>query len=83
MTLALTDFGGLVGVLLILSAYGLGQFGRLKMDTAPALLMNLIGASLVLISLLFRFNLSAFVIEAAWALLSLFGLVKLALKKRG
>ena len=82
MSIDLTDIAGLAGVLVILSAYALGQLGRLKMDTVPALLMNLAGASLVLVSLLFRFNLSAFVVEAAWALLSLFGLIKLALKKR-
>jgi hypothetical protein len=81
--MTLPDIAGLVGVLLILSAYALGQLGRLKMDTVPALLMNLIGAALVLLSLVFRFNLSAFLVEAAWALLSLFGLVKLALKRRG
>jgi hypothetical protein len=80
--MTLPDIAGLVGVLLILSAYALGQLGRLKMDTVPALLMNLIGAALVLLSLVFRFNLSAFLVEAAWALLSLFGLVKLALKRR-
>jgi hypothetical protein len=77
------DLAGLVGVLLILSAYALGQLERLKMDALPALLMNLGGAALVMISLLFKFNLSAFLMEAAWALVALFGLVKLALKKRG
>jgi hypothetical protein len=82
MGIVLTDIGGLVGVVLILLAYALVQLGRLKMDTVPALLMNLAGASLVLVSLVFRFNLAAFVVEAAWALLSLFGLIKLALKRR-
>jgi hypothetical protein len=77
------DFGGLAGVTLILVAYALGQLGRLKIDTVPALLMNLGGAVLVLVSLLFKFNLAAFLMEAAWALVALFGLVKLALRKRG
>jgi len=81
--MTLPDFGGLAGVTLILVAYALGQLGRLKIDTAPALLMNLGGAVLVLVSLLFKFNLSAFLMEAAWALVALFGLVKLALSKRG
>jgi hypothetical protein len=81
MTLA--DVGGLVGVLLMLTAYALGQLGRLRIDAAPALLMNLGGAALVMISLSFKFNLSAFLMEAAWALAALFGLVKLALKRRG
>ena len=53
------------------------------MDQAPALLMNLAGALLVLASLVYRFNLSAFLMESAWAIVALFGLAKLALKRRG
>ena len=81
--MTLPDLGGLVGVMLILLAYALGQLGRLRIDAAPALLMNLGGAALVMLSLLFKFNLSAFLMEAAWALVAVFGLVKLALKRRG
>jgi hypothetical protein len=77
------DLGGLAGVMLILVAYALGQLGRLKIDDPPALLMNLAGAVLVMVSLLFNFNLSAFLMEAAWAAVALFGLAKLALGKRG
>jgi hypothetical protein len=80
MTLA--DIGGVIGVMMMLAAYAGGQFGRLKMDQAPALLMNLVGSLLVLASLVQRFNLSAFLMEAAWALVALSGLVKLALRKR-
>jgi hypothetical protein len=80
--MSLPDLGGVIGVLLILAAYAGGQIGRLKMDEAPALLMNLCGALLVLVSLLYRFNLSAFLMEAAWALVALYGLGKLALRKR-
>jgi hypothetical protein len=81
--MTLPDLGGLAGVTLMLVAYALGQLGRLKIDTLPALLMNLAGAVLVLVSLLFKFNLSAFLMETAWAVVALFGLVKLALKRRG
>jgi hypothetical protein len=80
--MTLPDFGGLIGVALVLLAYALVQLGRLKMDAGAALLMNFVGASLVLVSLLFRFNLAAFVVEAAWALLSLFGLVKLLIRRK-
>ena len=80
--MTLPDVAGVIGVLLILIAYAGGQLGRLKMDEAPALLMNLIGALLVLASLLARFNLSAFLMEASWALVALYGLIKLAQKKR-
>jgi len=81
--MTLPDFGGLVGVTLMLLAYALGQLGRLRIDTLPALLMNLIGAVLVMVSLLYKFNLSAFLMEAAWAVVALFGLGRLVLRKRG
>jgi hypothetical protein len=41
-------------------------------------LMNLVGAGLVMASLAQRFNLAAFLLEAAWALVALWGLVRLA-----
>ena len=77
----LSDIAGLVGVALMLAAYALGQLGRLRMDALPALLMNLAGAALVLLSLLYRFNLAAFLMESAWALVALLGLARLALRK--
>ncbi len=81
--MTLPDLGGLIGVAMMLVAYALGQLGRLRMESAPALLMNLIGALLVLASLMEKFNLSAVLMETAWALVALFGLIKLALRKRG
>jgi hypothetical protein len=49
---------------------------------APALLLNLVGAGLILLSLAFRFNLSAFLMEAAWALVALYGLARLLIGRR-
>ena len=66
---------------MMLAAYAGGQLGRLKMDQLPALLMNLAGSLLVLASLAFRFNLAAALMEGTWALVALYGLAKLALKK--
>ena len=67
---------------LILVAYAGAQFGRLEPRRAPALLLNLIGAGLILASLVVHFNLSAFLMEAAWALVALFGLLRLVLSRR-
>ncbi|HEY9217978.1 MAG TPA: hypothetical protein VIO94_08015 [Phenylobacterium sp.] len=80
--MSLADAAGLGGVLLILAAYALGTAGRLDPRQTPALLMNLVGASLILVSLVFDFNLSAFVMEAAWAAVALAGLIRLALRPR-
>jgi hypothetical protein len=80
--MTLSDIGGVVGVLMMLAAYALAQLGRMRVDRLPSLLLNLTGSLLVLASLLVKFNLSAFLMETAWALVALFGLVKLALRKR-
>lgn len=81
MTLA--DAAGLAGVLMILAAYAGVQFRRLDPHRAPALLLNFLGAALVLVSLAVDFNLAAAVMEAAWCAIALAGLVRLALKRSG
>lgn len=76
------DAAGLVGVLLILSAYAGGVGNRLDPKRAPSLLLNLAGALLILVSLAYDFNLSAAAMEAAWALVAALGLLRLALNRR-
>jgi hypothetical protein len=44
--------------------------------------MNFVGASLVLVSLTRAFNLSAAIVESAWALIALAGLIRLLLRRR-
>ena len=80
--MSLTDLAGLIGVALMLAAYALGAAGRVRADAWPALAANLVGALLVLWSLLHAFNLSACIMEAAGGLVALAGLIKLALKRR-
>lgn len=76
------DLAGLVGVAIMLVAYGFTVAGRLAPSAPPALLANLIGACLVLVSLSEDFNLSAAVIEGAWAVVALGGLVRWAWLRR-
>ena len=76
------EAGGVLGVGLILVAYAGAQIGRLEPRHAPALALNLVGACLILGSLAFRFNLAAFLMEAAWALVAIYGLARLALSRR-
>ena len=76
------DIAGLVGVALILIAYAGAQTRKLDPLAAPALVMNLIGAGLVLVSLTHKFNLAAFLMEAAWALVALYGLIRVVIKRR-
>jgi hypothetical protein len=80
--MSLADAAGLLGVLLVLIAYGGAALGRLEATGPLALVLNLIGASLILVSLIYDFNLSAFVMESLWALIALIGLGRLALRRK-
>jgi hypothetical protein len=70
------DLAGNIGVLLMVVAYLLLQLEKLSSSALSYLLLNTVGAMLVIISLMFRFNLSAFLMEAFWLLISLYGLIK-------
>ena len=76
MNLSWFDLSGFLGVVLIVIAYLLLQLNRLPSSAPSYSLLNAVGALLVIVSLLFDFNLSAFLMEAFWFLISLFGLVK-------
>ena len=76
MKYAWYDLAGNLGVLLMVVAYLLLQLEKLSSSALSYLLLNAVGALLVIISLKFRFNLSAFLMEAFWLLISLFGLMK-------
>lgn len=70
------DLVGNIGVLLMVIAYLLLQLEKLTGSSVSYLLLNAIGAVLVIVSLLFRFNFSAFLMEVFWLLISLYGLGK-------
>jgi paired small multidrug resistance pump len=76
MTLRWYDWSGLLGVSTILLAYFLLQAGRMRGDALSYQLMNAFGAFALLISLLYAFNLSAFVMEAAWLVVSIYGIAR-------
>ena len=77
------DAIGLIGVALILLAYLLLQRGALRPQRMVYLLMNLLGASLILVSLVRDWNLAAFVIEASWVAISLYGIAKTIKRSTG
>ena len=80
--MSLLDAAGVIGVVLMLIAYAGAQVGRLEPRKAPALLLNLVGAGLILWTLAVRFNLAAFLMESCWALIALFGLARLVWNRR-
>ena len=74
MNFHLFDLAGFIGVLLIVVAYLLLQLEKLPSSSPRYSLLNAGGALLIIVSLIFAFNLSAFIVEAFWFLISLLGL---------
>jgi hypothetical protein len=67
---------GNIGVLLFLASYFLLQKEKVTHSSLSYLGMNLLGAILLVYSLLFHWNLPAFLLEASWALISIYGIYK-------
>jgi len=74
MNFHLFDLAGFIGVLLIVVAYLLLQLDKLPSSSPRYSLLNAGGALLIIVSLIFAFNLSAFIVEVFWFLISLLGL---------
>ncbi|TQV75487.1 hypothetical protein FLL45_11260 [Aliikangiella marina] len=76
MDYSLFDLIGNVGVALIIWGYFLLQIEKVSAHNLLYLNANLVGAVLIIISLSNSFNLSAFVIEVFWVVISLYGIFK-------
>jgi hypothetical protein len=70
------DLTGFIGVLLIIVTYLLLQLDKLPSSSPSYSLLNATGALLIIFSLIFQFNMSAFIVEVFWFLISLLGLTK-------
>ena len=73
---------GMLGVILILIAYFLLSTSRWSAHTMRFQWANFIGAWLILYSLLFYWNLSSFVIEVAWIIISLVGMIRIMQERK-
>ncbi len=73
---------GIGGVALYLLAYALLQLGLLRGSGYSYTLLNMSAASCVLVSLLEEFNLSSFLIQISWILISIVGLFRMFLRDR-
>jgi hypothetical protein len=80
--LSLPDVAGLAGALLVCAAYFLVSRRALDPEGLHFQLMNLAGAALLLVSLWFRPNLGAILIEIIWAAIALLALVRLVRQRR-
>jgi hypothetical protein len=73
MSFDLFDAIGLVGSALVLGAFAYANLTR-SLNKLAFNLANLAGAALLLVSLCAKFNLAAFILEAIWASIALFGI---------
>ena len=76
MQIAWYDIIGSIGVATIIVTYVLLQTERIKSDALLYSILNAVGASLIIFSLFFNFNFSAFIVEFFWVLISIYGVVK-------
>ncbi|MEO6154545.1 MAG: hypothetical protein ABIP16_02315 [Thermomonas sp.] len=82
LELGWSDWVGLLGTVTILLGFLLLQAGRLAGTGLVYQLINLFGAAGILVSLIGKFNLSVFLLEAAWMVVSLYGIVRSVMLKR-
>ena len=82
LELAWYDWVGIAGTLAVLVAFFFLQAGKLSGTGIVYQLLNLFGSGGVLVSLLGKFNVSVFVLEAVWMAISAYGIVR-TLKLRG
>jgi hypothetical protein len=74
MNYGLIDVIGIIGVAIIVVAYLMLQLEKLKSTDLAYSVMNALGASLIVASLIVDFNLSALLMEVFWVLISFIGI---------
>ena len=74
MNYGLIDLIGIIGVAIIVVAYLMLQLEKLKSTDLAYSVMNALGASLIVASLIVDFNLSALLMEVFWVLITFIGI---------
>jgi len=82
MRYAWYDVVGSIGVGTIILTYVFLQLERIKSDSLIYSVLNGLGAALIVFSLLYSFNFSAFIVESLWVLISIYGIIKYFLKRK-
>jgi len=77
---SISDGVGIAGVILVLLAYFFINTNRVSSQSISYLVLNFLGAWLILFSLLFHWNLSSVLIEIAWIIISLLGFYRLIIR---
>ena len=71
-----TDWVGTIGVFLILLAYFLNVFKKLKTTDLPFILLNLFGAAMACLASVWLNYIPFVILEAIWVIISAIGLFK-------
>ncbi len=77
----MADLVGTIGALMVCAAYFMVSRGMVDPEGAAYHLVNLCGALMLLVSLWFRPNPGAILIETIWALIALLALVSLLYRR--
>jgi hypothetical protein len=75
-----SDIIGSIGVATIIITYVLLQTEQIRSESLLYSVLNGLGAVLIVFSLLYSFNFSAFVVESLWVLISIYGIAKYFLR---
>jgi hypothetical protein len=76
VAIALTDWVGFAGAVIVIVAYFANQQRWLASDHWPYPAANLVGSVLIFVSLCFAWNLPSVVIEIFWAGISIWGIIQ-------
>jgi multisubunit Na+/H+ antiporter MnhB subunit len=77
-----SDHVGIIGVVLTIIAYYLINTNRVTSQHFAYVWLNLVGATLLLYSLCFHWNLACVLIEIAWIAISLIGLYQTMMSRQ-
>ena len=70
------DIAGVTGVCVVLWYYFLLNTKKCSSDDLSFSVANFLGSFLILLSIIFNWNLSSFIIESVWIIISLYGIIK-------
>jgi multidrug transporter EmrE-like cation transporter len=76
MSYGILDLIGNIGVVILIVTFLMLQLNKIPSDGLAYSVLNAIGASLIVVSLLFDFNLSALLMEVFWVLISFVGIYR-------
>lgn len=77
MLLEWYDLVGYLGATILVIAFGAQQSGKISSENIIQPLLNGVAALLILISLIYRFNPAAFLVQVLWIFFSIIAVIRL------